>query len=100
VSVLDGHPRTLNFLGAIRTTPISCLGVTEFGQSRDLHNLYEHNEMDAETIIGAALDLRGRSYERRSTDRFVFRIVDSGAYLLPAETSSDYEDFCTRYYRL
>ena len=59
VSVLDGHPHTLSFLGAIRTTPISCLGVTEFGQSGDLHDLYEHHGIDPETIVGAALDVIG-----------------------------------------
>ena len=59
VSVLDGHPHTLSFLGAIRTTPVSCLGVTEFGQSGDLHDLYEHHGIDPETIVGAALDVIG-----------------------------------------
>ncbi len=59
VSVLDGHPHTLSFLGAVRTTPISCLGVTDFGQSGDLHDLYEHHAIDPETIVGSALDVIG-----------------------------------------
>jgi pyruvate dehydrogenase E1 component len=57
VSVIDGHPHTLSFLGAIRNAPIACLGVDEFGQSGELDALYEHHGIDVETIIGAALDL-------------------------------------------
>jgi pyruvate dehydrogenase E1 component len=57
VTVLDGHPHTLAFLGGIRGVPIACLGVRRFGQSGDLAELYEHHEIDAESILGAALDL-------------------------------------------
>ena len=59
VSVLDGHPHALSFLGAVRTTPTACLGVSEFGQSGDVDPLYEHHGIDPETIIGAALDVIG-----------------------------------------
>ena len=59
VSVLDGHPHALSFLGAVRTTPIACLGVAEFGQSGDVDPLYEHHGIDPETIVGAALDVIG-----------------------------------------
>jgi pyruvate dehydrogenase E1 component len=31
VTVLDGHPHTLSFLGGVRTQPIACLGVDDFG---------------------------------------------------------------------
>jgi pyruvate dehydrogenase E1 component len=57
VTVLDGHPHTLSFLGAVHDTPISCLGVQDFGQSGDVQDLYRHFGIDAETIAGAALDL-------------------------------------------
>src|SRR5206468_4051512 len=59
VTVLDGHPHTLGFLAGVRGAPIACLGVTEFGQSGDIADLYRHHGIDAETIIGAALDLQG-----------------------------------------
>ncbi len=59
VSVLDGHPHALSFLGAVRNTPIACLGVNELGQSGDVDELYEHHEIDPETIVGAALDVIG-----------------------------------------
>ena len=57
VSVLDGHPHTLSFLGAVRHVPIACLGVDDFGQSGDVDDLYEYFSIDAGTIVGAALDL-------------------------------------------
>jgi pyruvate dehydrogenase E1 component len=57
VSVLDGHPHTLSFLAAVRCVPIACLGVSEFGQSGDVQDLYRHFGIDTETIIGAAIDL-------------------------------------------
>lgn len=60
ISVLDGHPHTLTFLGAVRSVPITCLGVSDFGQSGDVDELYEHFGIDPETIIGATLDLIGR----------------------------------------
>ena len=57
VTVLDGHPHTLSFLSAIRCVPIACLGVSDFGQSGDVEDLYRHFGIDTDTIIGAALDL-------------------------------------------
>ncbi len=57
VTVLDGHPHTLSFLGAVRNVPIACLGVDDFGQSGDVDDLYRSFGIDPETIVGAALDL-------------------------------------------
>ncbi|MBV9819682.1 MAG: pyruvate dehydrogenase [Solirubrobacterales bacterium] len=57
VTVLDGHPHTLSFLGSVRQVPIACLGVDDFGQSGDVDDLYRAFGIDSETIIGAALDL-------------------------------------------
>jgi len=57
VTVLDGHPHALAFLGGVHRVPMSCLGVTEFGQSGDLDDVYRHHEIDTETVVGAALDL-------------------------------------------
>jgi pyruvate dehydrogenase E1 component len=57
VTVLDGDPHALAFLGAVNATPLTPLGVTRFGQSGDLAEVYEHHEIDAEAIVGAALDL-------------------------------------------
>ncbi|MSO58578.1 MAG: pyruvate dehydrogenase [Thermoleophilia bacterium] len=57
VTVLDGHPHTLAFVSAVRCVPVSCLGVSDFGQSGDVDDLYDHFGIDADTIVGAALDL-------------------------------------------
>ncbi len=57
VSVLDGHPHTLSFLSAINQTTIACLGVSDFGQSGDVDDLYRAFGIDADTIVGAAADL-------------------------------------------
>jgi pyruvate dehydrogenase E1 component len=57
VAVLDGHPHTLSFLAAIAGAPIAALGVHDFGQSGDVEDLYRHCGIDADTIVGAALDL-------------------------------------------
>jgi pyruvate dehydrogenase E1 component len=57
VTVLDGDPNALAFLGAVNAVPLTPLGVTRFGQSGDLEDVYRHHEIDAESIVGAALDL-------------------------------------------
>lgn len=57
VTVLDGHPHTFSFLSAIRCQPIACLGVDDFGQSGDIGDLYAYFGIDADTIVGAAIDL-------------------------------------------
>jgi pyruvate dehydrogenase E1 component len=57
VTVLDGHPHTLSFLGAARGVPVTALGVSDFGQSGDVEDLYRYFGIDADTIVGAALDL-------------------------------------------
>jgi len=54
VSVLDGHPATLSWLGAVRGHPIQPLGVDRFGQSADIADLYRLHGIDAESIIAAA----------------------------------------------
>jgi pyruvate dehydrogenase E1 component len=57
VTVLDGHPHTLAFLGLVRGVPVAPLGVDRLGQSGDVDALYRHHGIDADTIAGAAADL-------------------------------------------
>jgi len=59
VTVLDGHPHTLAFLGAIHPAPSRALGVTEFGQSGDLPDLYRHFGIDGRSVACAAAGLLG-----------------------------------------
>lgn len=57
VTVLDGHPHTLSFLATINRVPTSALGVTRFGQSGSLEDVYRYHGLDADSIVRAALDL-------------------------------------------
>ncbi|MET7767855.1 pyruvate dehydrogenase [Nocardia sp. NPDC005366] len=57
VTVLDGHPHTLTFLSAVNQVRTVSLGVSGFGQSGSLADVYRHHGIDADAIVGAALDL-------------------------------------------
>ncbi len=57
VTVLDGHPHTLAFLGSVNRTACTNLGVSDFGRSGDVADLYAHFGIDTPTIVGAAFDL-------------------------------------------
>jgi len=57
VTVLDGHPHTLGFLGGIHGSPTTGLGVSDFGRSGDVGDLYRAFGIDPATIVGAAWDL-------------------------------------------
>ena len=57
VTVLDGHPHTLAFLATIRRVPSIPLGVSGFGQSGDLADVYRYHGIDTDSVVAAALDL-------------------------------------------
>jgi pyruvate dehydrogenase E1 component len=57
VTVLDGHPSGLEWLGSVRGQRVQALGVEHFGQSGDLPDLYRHYRIDAEAILDAAAAL-------------------------------------------
>ncbi|QUH02081.1 pyruvate dehydrogenase [Saccharopolyspora erythraea] len=57
VTVLDGHPHTLAFLASVNQVPGIALGVTGFGQSGSLDDVYRHHGIDTDSIVRAALDL-------------------------------------------
>jgi pyruvate dehydrogenase E1 component len=57
VTVLDGHPHTLAFLAGINSVPATHLGVTRFGQSGDVFDVYRYHGIDTDSIVAAALDL-------------------------------------------
>ncbi|MFB7653011.1 MULTISPECIES: pyruvate dehydrogenase [unclassified Streptomyces] len=57
VTVLDGHPHTLAFLATVQRVPSRRLGVTRFGQSGSLDEVYRHHGIDTDGIVAAALDL-------------------------------------------
>ena len=54
VTVLDGHPATLAWLGAVQGNRTRSLGVEHFGQTGSLAELYRHYGIDTQAIIAAA----------------------------------------------
>jgi pyruvate dehydrogenase E1 component len=55
VTVLDGHPATLSWIGGVRGQQVTSLGVVRFGQSGDIPDLYRTHGIEAEAIAQAAL---------------------------------------------
>jgi pyruvate dehydrogenase E1 component len=54
VTVLDGHPATLAWLGSVMGHRTRALGVETFGQTGTIADLYRHFGIDAQGIIAAA----------------------------------------------
>jgi pyruvate dehydrogenase E1 component len=57
VTVIDGHPATLGWLGSVRGHRVEALGVEQFGQTGSIDDLYRHHGIDANAIIDAAESL-------------------------------------------
>ena len=54
VTVIDGHPATLSWMGGAGARAIYPLGVDRFGQSADIPDLFRVHGIDAEAIVDAA----------------------------------------------
>jgi pyruvate dehydrogenase E1 component len=54
VTIVDGHPLTLSWLGAVRGQRMTALGNSRFGQCGDIPDLYAEYGLDAEAIEAAA----------------------------------------------
>ncbi|BBK37381.1 pyruvate dehydrogenase E1 component [Allostella sp. ATCC 35155] len=54
VTVVDGHPAALSWLGSVSGRRVVPLGVERFGQSGDIQDLYRVHGLDAEAIVDAA----------------------------------------------
>ncbi|MDB5592535.1 transketolase [Enterovirga sp.] len=54
VTVIDGHPATLSWLGSVGGHRVRALGVERFGQTGTVDDLFRHNGFDAEGIARAA----------------------------------------------
>jgi pyruvate dehydrogenase E1 component len=54
VTVLDGHPATLGWLGAVHGHRTRALGVEHFGQTGSIADLYRHYGIDSNSIVAAA----------------------------------------------
>ena len=57
VTVLDGHPATLAWLGSVLGHRVAALGVNHFGQSGDLPDLYRMHRIDEAAVLDAAASL-------------------------------------------
>ena len=54
VTVIDGHPATLAWLGAVQGHRVRSLGVEHFGQTGTVDDLYRHHGIDTNAILHAA----------------------------------------------
>jgi len=57
VTVHDGHPATLSWMGSVAGHRCESLGVDRFGQTGNLESLYREYGIDMETIVDAIADL-------------------------------------------
>jgi pyruvate dehydrogenase E1 component len=53
ITVMDGHPLALSWLGSVRGQRVVPLGIEAFGQSGDIPDLYRAYKLDAAAIIDA-----------------------------------------------
>jgi pyruvate dehydrogenase E1 component len=54
VTVLDGSPAALSWLGGVAGARVAALGIDRFGQTGDLPDLYRSYGLDADAIMRAA----------------------------------------------
>ena len=54
VTVTDGHPLTLSWLGSVQGHRVKALGVEHFGQTGTIADLYHHYNIDTNAIVHAA----------------------------------------------
>ena len=54
ITVTDGHPATLAWIGGVSGHPVVPLGVEHFGQTGTIADLYKHFMIDADAIVHAA----------------------------------------------
>ena len=57
ITVIDGHPATLAWLGGVNGHRTVALGVEHFGQTGTIADLYRHFGIDTLSIVGAASQL-------------------------------------------
>ena len=57
ITVIDGSPGTLSWIGGVRGNRVSPLGLDRFGQTGDLPDLYREYRLDTQAILDAAAEL-------------------------------------------
>ena len=68
VTVLDGHPAALSWLGSVAGHRIYPLGVDSFGQSGDIPDLHAAYRIDVDAILDAAARAAIRRYRPPTAD--------------------------------
>ena len=59
VTVMDGHPHAMSFLGSVFGARTVALGVDQYGQSGSRHELYDHYQIGVNSIVRAAIEAVG-----------------------------------------
>jgi pyruvate dehydrogenase E1 component len=67
ITVTDGHPEALSWLGGVKGHRVRALGVEHFGQSGSIPELYGHYGLDVNGVLAAAEGLTGRPVRYRFT---------------------------------
>jgi pyruvate dehydrogenase E1 component len=57
VTLIDGNPAALSWIGGVRGHRVSPLGTERFGQTGDLPDLYRLHRLDTEAVIEAVAEL-------------------------------------------
>lgn len=57
ITIIDGTPAALSWLGGVRGMRVAPLGTDRFGQTGDLPDLYATYRLDADAIVEAAAEL-------------------------------------------
>jgi pyruvate dehydrogenase E1 component len=57
VTLIDGSPSTLSWLGSVKGQRVRALGTERFGQTGDLPDTYAEHRLDASAILDAAASL-------------------------------------------
>ena len=57
ITVIDGHPATLAWLGGVAGHRVVALGVEHFGQTGTIADLYRHFGIDTQSIVAAASNI-------------------------------------------
>jgi len=60
VTVCDGHPAALSWLGSVRGHRVQSLGVEHFGQTGSIPDLYAYYRIDRQAIAEACLEAMAR----------------------------------------
>jgi pyruvate dehydrogenase E1 component len=57
ITLLDGHPLTLAWLGTLFNAPLKPLGVVNFGETGSLQQLYHKHHIDTDAVLTAMVQV-------------------------------------------